>query len=120
MFEIIVYFLMAGLMLIGLCDLLHSTWMLILKPKNKTKGIYITYLNGVSDYLSLTQLYEKQKWYGNDFADTVVVVTDTDTNAELREEFSSKGIVFIDKNILTDDFLHLGVLNDKQGIEGNG
>ena len=119
MFEIFVYSLIAVFVIVGLCDLLHSMWMFFLRPKNRVKGYYITYLNDELDYLTLTYLYEKQKWYGSDFADSVIVVADDEADQKLVSEFSEKGIVFVNRDIFKDNYFRLGVLNEKQGIQGN-
>ncbi len=103
MFEIVIYFLLGGLIIVGMCDLMHSVWMLLLRPKNRSKGTYVICLNGESDFLTLSQLYEKQKWHGDYFADRIVAISSDDTNKELVSQFSQKGILFVNKNSFTED-----------------
>lgn len=113
MIEIVAYSVFVALIIVGLCDILHIIWMKLLSPSQKPKKILITYLNGQSDYLSLNQLYEKYKWYGKDLADKIVVITDNNTDPRLQSEFSAKGIFFLNKDVFSQNLLHLGEPNEE-------
>lgn len=104
MFEIITYGFLLILVVVGLCDILHSLWMLLLKPAKKVEQTLVCFLDGTTDSLILTGLYEKYRWHGRDLADRIVVIHNADIDENVVSEFSKKGFIFIEKDKFPDDF----------------
>ena len=92
---------------VGLCDLLHSVWMKLIKPKTEYESLYIVYLDGDDDYSVLLEVYEKIKWYGYDYFGNVIAVYSNECDDFVREYFEDKGITFCNINSL-----EVGVLNE--------
>ena len=113
MLEIIIFILLFCLCAIGLCDLLHGLWMIIVRPAVKTDKVCIAFLDGKNDYLILEELYEQYKWYGRKLCDRAYVVYKDYCDPDVLENFTRKGIQFIEY-----DLLNSGVLNER-GTEGN-
>lgn len=111
MFEIITYCVLVLLVIVGLCDVIHSLWMLMLKSPSPPRKILLCFLDGSYDRLILSRLTEKQKWHGNEYADSIVAVTGDSTDSDIIAEFREKGVFFINGDEYTDKLLNLGVLD---------
>lgn len=107
MLKFIIYISVFTLCAVGLCDLLHSIWINLIKPKNRPESLFIVYLDGLDDYSVLLEVYENIRWYGDKHFGRVVAVYDNDCDLFLREYFEDKGITFCAANNL-----EVGVLNE--------
>ncbi len=113
MLKIIIYIFTFILCAIGLCDILHSVWMLLIKPQVKSNSLFLIFLNGEDDYSVLFEAYEKMKWYGNRFCNQAVAVYCEECDPFVQDFFEEKGIIF--KHI---NSLDVGVLNEYR-VKGN-
>lgn len=111
MLEIITFIVVFALSVIGLCDILHSIWMCLIKPAKKADSLYFVKLDGDNDYVVLNYTYERYKWYGRAFADRVIAVYDEPVERGIYQFFNSRGIEFLDSKILNS-----GVF-DERGVE---
>lgn len=87
---------------IGICDLLHCIWQLILTPKSRPKTVFFLHLDGKNDYSSLLWLDDKVKWYGKNFAEQVIAVKSDNTTDDVIDSFNSGLIRFIDKEDISE------------------
>ena len=72
--SVIVLLLILLLSVIGLCDIIHSIKLALLKVKNGKNKLMFCVLKDESSELSLRYVIEQHKWSGKQFADKIVVV----------------------------------------------
>ena len=101
---------------IGVCDILHTLWQMLLTPKNKPLSLHITFLDGSNDDAVLTWLSDHIKWYGKRLAERYIVVTSCDDNYVENEFYKDIPISFI-KN---KDFTDFGEFYEQYRIKRNG
>lgn len=115
MIEYVLYAMVFALSVIGLCDLVHTLWQAILRPKARGKNILVCLLEGEFADLQLASVIDRANWYGKDYADEIVAVdmTEAETSArcgEIAERFKVPIVRSVD---LADHMM--GVLNGKDG-----
>lgn len=71
MFEIIMLVLAIFLSIIGLCELMHRLWMVLIRPK-KTENMLLIILNDELAVEQITAALEELRWQGSNFATTLV------------------------------------------------
>lgn len=114
MLKIFLIILMSLLSAIGVCDILHSLWQMLLLPKNKPLCLHITFLDGNNDDSVLQWLSDHVKWYGRKFAERYLVVADYDIKT--YETYKDIPIDFINSK----DFSEIGDFYEQYRIKRNG
>lgn len=71
------------LSMIGLGDVLHRLWMLFYKTKGKK--IILLPLENNTAAMQIKEAAAQLRWYGRDFADTIVCISDCLDDAENEE-----------------------------------
>ncbi len=74
MWEIFLFFCVLILSLIGLCEILHRLWMLILKPKTDAQKFLILLLKDENAQQQLNFAQEHLRWAGKECANGIIAV----------------------------------------------
>ena len=88
---------------IGLSDMIHSIWLMIIKPKTKCKKVLLCFLTGEYADMHLRFAYEEMLWYGNKYAEEIIGIDQTtDETVQMRCQCfaENKGIKLIKENEL--------------------
>lgn len=104
--SVFVFVIFIVLSVIGLCDVFHYIYMLMLRSNDCGPKILICGLNSKSPELDLKYVIEQQEWYGNKFADKIIVVTDGQNNHSSLEVCKAiaerKNIIIASKDKLVE------------------
>ncbi len=115
MLKILFSVLFIVLILIGLSDVMHSLWSMVIKPTKKPRTIYLVYLDGENDFAILSWLSDKIRWSGSSLCDKAVAVKSPASSTEILEQFSGTDIDFIE----CTEFKNDGELYEQLGTQGN-
>lgn len=88
MWEILLYFIILILSLIGFSELLHKTWMLILKPKTYGEKFLVLLLKDKNAQQQLNFAQEHLRWAGSECARGIIAV---DCGLEKKVEVKCNG-----------------------------
>ncbi len=101
MFEVFLICVVSVLAIIGFSELVHTVCKAVLKPQRSAKHIlYLIPTVGFAQQQIALALHE-MRWYGNDYAQKLVVCTRALQDLEItecRERFCGADIVFLDKD----------------------
>ena len=94
------------LSVIGLCDVIHYFYMILLRTKYSGSKILICTLDGKCPELDLKYVLEQQEWYGNKFADKIVAVCVDDRDISICKSMAElNNIIIVNKECLSEYIL---------------
>ena len=67
---------------LGLCDIIYAVKSAFLFPGVKTNGYFVLRLKKGFALQQLKYYAEKKRWYGNEFCDKIIAITDDLDNSE--------------------------------------
>ncbi|MBP3706341.1 MAG: hypothetical protein J6J13_03715 [Clostridia bacterium] len=81
----------------GICDIVHTIRMWIFAPKRPYNNICVIFLRENQANSQLRFIREQYRWYGNDFAEHIIAVTDDlseEENNQCKNQFDNSEIIF--------------------------
>lgn len=81
----------------GLCDIIHSVRSWMISAKRPRYNISVVYLNQETAFSQLKFIAEQYRWYGTDFAEYVIAVTDGVCKKDIlnyEKTFAEMGFIF--------------------------
>ena len=101
MVEILVMLIFLFFSVVGASCFTYRLWMFLIKPKTKNKDMVIVKLNSENRKEQFMYYFEKYRWCGDDYAQTLVMVCD-DKPRELYASFckAHKNIICCQKDEL--------------------
>lgn len=101
----VLIFILLLLSVSGLCDLIHTIRCWIISSKRPRNNICTVYLNSSNTFSQLRFVLEQYRWYGGDFSEYIVAITDElsdDEVSEYEQIFDKSKIIFCPSSSLAN------------------
>lgn len=89
----------------GLCDIIHNIRSWVLSSKKPRNTISVVYLREDSAFSQLKYIAEQHHWYGTDFAEYYIAITDELSYKEIENyenNFAKYGFIFCPSAVVSN------------------
>lgn len=102
MSEIIVFLIFLFFAVCGVSTVCAKMWLFLVRPQNKRKSVSVINIDGEENEENLLYAFEKYRWYGKDYADFLVFVTNSQISKRSSEYIKEhKNIYCVNESQLT-------------------
>lgn len=103
MIKAVLIIILSLLTIFGICETIHAFCMLFLTPKKPVKNYLLLYLSNDKAYSQLKFAIEQFHWYGNNYAERIVAITDDVDEYQLdicRSFLNNNSVIFCESSVL--------------------